>query len=173
MNDEIASSLVGKEAEIFARWGLGSAVDAAAGALPSHHDHCLGCGRANPHGHRLVARRDGDSAVVATHTFDSRHVGAPGVAHGGAVATVVDDLYGFALYLINELAVTRALTVEYLRPVVLGTTYQLRAQLDRREGRKLHLSATLVDPADRLTIRSEALFIVVDAEHFHRAGGQG
>lgn len=157
---------------VFESWGRGSAVQGESGVLPSHHDHCLGCGRSNPHGHRLAAHRDGDSAVVATHTFDVRHVGAPGIAHGGAVATVIDDLYGFALYLVNELAVTRSLTLDYLRPVLLGTPYRLRAQLDRREGRKLHLSATLVGPGDRLTVRSEALFIVVDADHFHHAGGQ-
>lgn len=173
MSDENAPPRGAMHAAVFASWGRGSAVQAEAGVLPSHHDHCLGCGRSNLHGHRLVARRDGDSAVVATHTFDVRHVGAPGIAHGGAVATVIDDLYGFALYLVGELAVTRSLTLEYLRPVLLGTPYRLRAHLDRCEGRKLHLSATLVDPADQLTVRSEALFIVVNAEHFHRAGGQG
>lgn len=156
---------------IFPSWGLGSEEQSEGGLLASHHDLCLGCGQDNPHGHHLIARREGSTAVFAEHVFDNRHVGAPGVAHGGAVATVVDDLYGFALYLVNELAVTRSLTVEYLRPVVLGTTYQLRAQVERREGRKLYLSAALTDDRGALTVRSEALFIVVSAEHFHRAGG--
>lgn len=171
MNDEGGLSRRVNGPSNFPSWGPGSEEQTEGGPLPSHHDHCLGCGRANPHGHHLIARREDSAAVVAEHVFDNRHVGAPGVAHGGAVATVIDDLYGFALYLVNELAVTRSLTVEYLRPVVLGTPYRLRAQVERREGRKLYLSAALTDDRGALTVRSEALFILVDAEHFHRAGG--
>lgn len=170
MNDQDPlSDEHGDRAAIFPSWLLAPAVGPEGEPLPSHHNDCLGCGQANPHGHHLVAHRDGATAVVAEHTFDARHVGAAGVAHGGAVATVLDDLYGFTLYLVGELAVTRHLTVEYLRPVVLGSPYQLRAQFDHRAGRKLHLSATLTDPHGQLTVRSEALFVVVDVAHFHRA----
>lgn len=88
--------------------------------LPPHHEQCLGCGPDNPHGHHLQVRRYGDG-VVAEHTFDNRHVGAPGIAHGGAVATVIDDLYGFLLYLVGAPAVTRQLTVDYRAPVMIGT----------------------------------------------------
>lgn len=155
---------------VFAAWESALDLGQEGRPLPPHHAGCLGCGPANPHGHHLEAHRDGDS-VVAEHVFDERHMGGPGVAHGGAVATVIDDLYGFALYLVRELAVTRSLTVDYLRPVVLGTTYRLRAQVDHRVGRKLHLSATLTDGQGQLTVRSEALFLIVDVEHFRRAGG--
>lgn len=152
---------------IFPGWGTDLDLTDADRPLPSHHEDCLGCGRANPHGHHLVVHRDGEDAVTAVHTFDERHVGAPGIAHGGAVATVLDDLFGFTLYLVNELAVTRSLSVEYVRPVRLGTAYQLRAHVGHREGRKLHLEATLTDALGQLVVRSEALFLVVDVEHFH------
>ena len=44
------------------------------------------------------------------------------------------------------------------------------AQVDRREGRSLHCSAALVDAAGRLTVRPDALFIVVDMDQSHRVG---
>lgn len=47
------------------------------------------------------------------------------------------------------------------------------AQVGRREGRRLHRFAALVDAADRLTVRSDALFIVGDMDQFHRAGVLG
>ena len=50
--------------------------------------------------------------MVAEVAFEDRHVGAPGIAHGGAVATVFDDLFGFLLYAVAELAVTRSLQVD-------------------------------------------------------------
>jgi acyl-coenzyme A thioesterase PaaI-like protein len=139
-------------------------------ALPSHHAQCLGCGAENPHGHHLVVTPDGQDAVAATHTFDARHVGAPGIAHGGAVATVFDDLYGFLLYSIGQLAVTRKLEVEYLSPVLLGVKYTLRARLVERIGRKIHMAATLEDANRDPAARSNALFVTVDIDHFKNHG---
>jgi len=135
-------------------------------ALPPHHAHCLGCGQDNPHGHQLVVSRDGDLRVAALHRFDERHVGAPGIAHGGAVATVFDDLYGFLLYAIGELAVTRELQVEYLGPVRLAQEYRLRASVDTRVGRKIRMAANLETLEGRLKATSRALFVTVGVEHF-------
>lgn len=133
--------------------------------LPAHHDHCLGCGPDNPHGHHLRATRHGEG-VQAWHTFDDRHVGAPGIVHGGAVATVIDDLYGFLLYLVGEPAVTRQLTIDYLAPVLIGTTYLLQADVTRREGRKLFVAATVTAPDGRPVAASTAVFVTVGVEHF-------
>ena len=135
--------------------------------LPHHHEGCLGCGPDNPHGHHLSVRRHGDG-VIATHTFDKRHVGAPGIAHGGALATVIDDLYGFLLYLTGGPAVTRTLEVNYLAPILLSVPYELTAEVTRRDGRKLFLSARVLDPAGRLVATSTALFLAVDVAHFEQ-----
>lgn len=133
--------------------------------LPPHHDGCLGCGLDNPHGHHLQVRRKGEG-VVAVHMFDDRHVGAPGIVHGGAVATVIDDLYGFLLYLVGTPAVTRQLTVDYLAPVLIGTTYALEAHVLEREGRKLFVTARLTGPGGHAVVTSRAVFVTVGVEHF-------
>ncbi|AVH24660.1 MULTISPECIES: PaaI family thioesterase [Nocardia] len=133
--------------------------------LPPHHPDCLGCGPANPHGHSLSVRRC-EGGVVAHHLFDQRHVGAPGIAHGGAVATVIDDLFGFLLYTVGELAVTRNLDMDYLAPVLLDTPYTLHAEVRSRHGRKLNLAARMEDLEGRSVTTATAVFIVVEAEHF-------
>ena len=133
--------------------------------FPPHHSNCLGCGPANPHGHHLSVLRCGDG-VVAHHTFDERHVGAPGIAHGGAVATVIDDLFGFLLYSVGELAVTRRLELDYLAPVLLFTPYTLHADVRSRDGRKFSLVARMFDAEGRSVAKGTALFIVVEVEHF-------
>lgn len=141
------------------------------GPLPAHHPLCLGCGTQNPHGHHLRVQRSGES-VVASHVFDARHVGAPGIAHGGAVATVFDDLFGFALYLVGELAVTRTLTVTYSRPVLLDTPYVLSAWVVSRTGRSLHIAGEIrAHHGSQAIARAEAEFVVVSLEHFTRARG--
>jgi acyl-coenzyme A thioesterase PaaI-like protein len=143
--------------------------------LPPHYPTCLGCGPEASAGYHLQVRRDGDD-VVAEHVFEDRHSGAPGIAHGGAVATVVDDVLGFLLYVVQAPGVTRRLEVDYLKPVLTGMRYVVRGRLDRREGRKIWVSCTCTDPDGVVAFRATGLFIVVELSHFSQAtsgGGQG
>jgi acyl-coenzyme A thioesterase PaaI-like protein len=144
------------------------------GVLPPHYPTCLGCGPDAPEGHHLQVRRDGDE-VVTEHVFEDRHSGAPGIAHGGAVATVVDDVLGFLLYVAKAPGVTRRLEVDYLRPVLTGVPYVVRGRIDRRDGRKLWVACEGTDPEGVVAFRAVGLFVVVDLSHFSQAttfGGQ-
>ena len=140
-------------------------VERVPGALPPHHPACFGCGPDSEYGLHVVNRRVGKE-VHATYAFSEKHAGAPGIAHGGAVAALVDDVCGGLLFLVQEPAVTRKLEVEYLKPVLVGVTYELAARVDRREGRKLFISCEGRDPAGTLTFRGGGLFLVVDLTHF-------
>jgi acyl-coenzyme A thioesterase PaaI-like protein len=115
-----------------------------------------------------VARRVGNE-VHCSYTFTSRHEGAPGIAHGGAVAALVDDVCGGLLFVVREPAVTRTLEVEYLEPVLVDVTYELVARVDRRDGRKLFITCEGRDPEGVLTFRGGGLFLVVDLAHFDKA----
>ena len=137
-------------------------------ALPPHHPACFGCGPESEYGLHVQNRRVGDE-VHATYTFSEKHAGAPGIAHGGVVAALVDDVCGGLLFLIREPAVTRTLEVEYLKPVLVGETYELVARVDRREGRKLFIACEGRDSTGVLTFRGGGLFLVVDMSHFETA----
>lgn len=145
-----------------------AAASADGGPLRAHSPRCLGCGPENPHGHHLEVHRVGDR-VLARHVFDARHVGGPGVAHGGAVAAVLDDLCGFVLYVAGQLAVTRHLSVDYVAPARLEVPYDLSGWLAHREGRKLFIRTQGHDPDGELAFNSEAVFLAVAPEHFVRA----
>lgn len=108
--------------------------------------------------------------VVAQVEFDDRQEGAPGLAHGGAVATVLDDVLGTVLLAHRRPAVTARLTVNYVRPVVLGRQLQAEAWLVGFEGRKARVAGFLVD-ASSVVAEAEALFVCVPAAHFEAAGG--
>jgi acyl-coenzyme A thioesterase PaaI-like protein len=138
------------------------------GALPPHHPACFGCGPEAEYGLHVVNRKVGDE-VHATYVFSEKHAGAPGIAHGGAVAALVDDVCGGLLFLVREPAVTRTLNVEYLKPVLVGVTYDLVAKVDRREGRKLFITCEGRDPSGTLVFRGGGLFLVVDLSHFDKA----
>jgi acyl-coenzyme A thioesterase PaaI-like protein len=151
-------------------------VDETDAPLPPHYPTCLGCGPDAPQGFRIEVRRDGDD-VVARHVFEERHSGAPGIAHGGAVAVVVDDVLGYLLYVVRAPGVTRRLEVDYLKPVLTGVPYDVRGRIDSRDGRKLWVSCECRAPDGVVAFRATGLFIVVDVSHFATAltsgGGQG
>jgi len=141
--------------------------------LPPHYPTCLGCGPDAPQGFHLQVRRDGDD-VVAEHVFEDRHSGGPGIAHGGAVATVVDDVLGYLLYVAGVPGVTRHLEVEYLRPVLVGARYVVRGRIESRDGRKLWVSCTGTAQDGTPSFSARGLFIAVDLSHFQVAtSGEG
>ncbi len=141
--------------------------------LPPHYPSCFGCGPECPAGLHVVARLDGDE-IVTTHVFAAHHSGAPGIAHGGLVAALVDDVMGYLLHVIREPGVTRRLQVDYLKPVLIGTPYDVRARVDRREGRKVFVSCEGTGPEGVRAFAATGLFIVVPLEHFDQGtGGSG
>lgn len=138
-------------------------------AMAPHSRGCMGCGPDNPAGLHLEVRRVGNE-VVTDVVFDHRHLGAPGLAHGGAVAAACDDLFGFVLFVVGAPAVTRSLTVEYRSPVRLGERLRVTAGMERRKGRKLYLVAEGVAADGAVRFTATALFVVVDIAHFERFG---
>ena len=140
--------------------------------LPPHYPTCLGCGPDSEQGFHLQVRREGDE-MVAEHVFEPRHGGAPGIVHGGAVATVVDDVLGFLLYVARVPGVTRKLEVEYLKPVLIGVSYTVRARLDELDGRKLWVSCEGTDPDGVVAFRGSGLFLAVGVEHFAQGSRSG
>ncbi|HEV2076124.1 MAG TPA: PaaI family thioesterase [Thermoleophilaceae bacterium] len=132
--------------------------------LPPHHPNCLGCGDENPASMGLRLRRDGDR-VRGEVTLDRRHEGAPGFAHGGAVATILDDALGSVLALVRVPAVTAKLEVNYRRPAFLGLRFEVEAWVSSREDRKRRLAGELREGGEPVA-DAAGLFIQVEVEHF-------
>ena len=136
------------------------------GALPPHFPTCFGCGpEAVGAGLRVAAHLEGDD-IVSTHSFGEQHSGAPGIAHGGLVAALVDELLGYVVWLRHEPAVTRTLELDYRQPVLIGVSYDLRARIDRVEGRKIFASCEGSTAGGAPTFRGEGLFVKVEPTHF-------
>jgi len=139
------------------------------GSIPPHRATCFGCGPDNPAGIGLRMRVDGDD-VRADLVFDERHGGAPGLAHGGAVAAALDDLFGGVLVVLESPAVTANLNVDFRAPVPLGKELALTARCTGMNGRKLTFHAT-VELDGALLAEATALFLRVDLAHFEAAHG--
>lgn len=137
-------------------------------ALPAHQPHCMGCGPENPAGMGLRLSIVGDR-VEGQVRFDRRQEGAPGFAHGGAVATVLDDALGSVLLVIRRPAVTANLNVDFRAPAFLHRDLDIEAWCENIDGRKLSLAGRLLD-GEHTVAEVRALFLEVDVQHFRRGG---
>ncbi|MHB8511714.1 MAG: PaaI family thioesterase [Actinomycetota bacterium] len=132
--------------------------------LPSHYQYCFGCGADHPTGLHVKMSAVGDR-VEGFFTVTEHHQGAPGLAHGGVIAAAMDEAMGFVLYLLETMAVTANLNVNYRKPVPVGSKLEIEGGVDRVDGRKIFVRMTgHVD--GELAVDSSALFLKVGVEHF-------
>jgi acyl-coenzyme A thioesterase PaaI-like protein len=117
-------------------------------------------GAANPMGLAALLWRDGDVACMQV-TLGNAFEGAPGRAHGGVVAALLDEVMGLMNVIHGAMAYTAQLDITYLAPTPVGAPIVARAWLARQDNRKLYVEATL--HADELLVASaKALFISID-----------
>ncbi|MCD0452328.1 PaaI family thioesterase [Actinocorallia sp. API 0066] len=131
-------------------------------------DGCFACGKDVTDGLRIErTSTDGDAVHGHFHVGD-KHQGAPGLAHGGLLATAMDEILGTAAWSLGRMAVTGRLETDYKIPVPVGATVHLKAWCTGVEGRKIYLRSEgrLNTPDGPVAVAAAALFIEVPAEHF-------
>lgn len=112
---------------------------------------------------------DGPDTAVFAVTCPPTYEGGPNVAHGGWTAAVFDDCIGHLPLLNRVRSVTAELTVSFVKPVPVGRELELRAWVDRREGRRWYLSAELVLRSTGAVLgRATGIWVTRDATHFDR-----
>ncbi|MGW0732663.1 PaaI family thioesterase [Streptomyces sp. NPDC002851] len=136
--------------------------------LGAHYEHCFGCGHGQSHGLHLAARAGEGVALTAEFTVKPEHQGAPGLAHGGVLATALDETLGSLNWLLRAIAVTGRLETDFVRPVPVGTVLHLQAEVTAVAGRKIYSTATgrIGGPDGPVAVRADALFIEVKVDHF-------
>ena len=135
--------------------------------IPPHHDPaCFGCGD-NPIGlHLPHPEREGADRYETTFSFDERHQGGPGLAHGGMVAALVDEACGLVATWYRFPMVTGRMFLRYRRPVpdqppAVGAR---AASRERRAGASS--SEARSGKADELLTEARLAFVHVPLEHF-------
>lgn len=121
-------------------------------------------GGANPMGLAAQLWRDGDVACMRV-TLGTAFEGAPGRAHGGVVAALLDEVMGLMNVIHGAMSFTAQLDVTYLAPTPVGEPIVARAWLARHDNRKRFVEATL-HAGDLLVASAKALFISIDRSTF-------
>jgi uncharacterized protein (TIGR00369 family) len=130
----------------------------------AHRNFCFACGKDNPHGMQLKFLLDDDGKHFICHfRLSNRFWGPPKHAHGGIIATILDEAMGKVNKLHHVMAVTSKMTVDYLKPVPLGKPLVAVGWEKSVRGRRHINLAEIRNPAGQVLARSQATFIAVDA----------
>ena len=138
-----------------------------------HHkipkNHCFGCGPDNPEGMRLnFVLGESNKSFVSRFKLSSRYVGPPGHAHGGIIATILDEAMGKVNKLRHVVALTREMKVEYLRPVPLGEPLVAEGREKYVRGREHINIAEIRNESGEVLARSRGKFIAIDPERMFK-----
>jgi uncharacterized protein (TIGR00369 family) len=128
-------------------------------------NYCFGCGLDNPDGMRLKFTYDKkNSRVIGRTRLAPRFAGPPGYAHGGIIATILDEAMAKLNKLHGVTAVTGHLAVDYLRPVPLAQPIRLEAHEVRTSGRRRFREAEIITSTGEVLARGQGIFITIDPE---------
>jgi uncharacterized protein (TIGR00369 family) len=107
-----------------------------------------------------------ETARQATCKFklSRRYTGPPGHAHGGIIATILDEAMGKVNRFRNVLALTSSMEIRYLKPVPLGKMLTVTGYEQAVEGRKHINIAEISNEAGEILARSTGTFIAIDPE---------
>ncbi len=133
--------------------------EARAGAL-NNDDHCFACGRKNPGGLGMRVEYAPAEAICRVTLADTFQ-GWAGIAHGGVVATLLDEIMAHAVLHFVGHGVTASLELRYLQPVPLGRELLVRGEVVEKGGRlvKARGSVALTEDGSPLA-RGEARFVL-------------
>ncbi len=128
-------------------------------------NNCFVCGQNNPDGMRLKFALDEKRQMfVCRFKLGKRYTGPPGHCHGGVIACILDDAMGKVNKLHQVVALTREMTVEYLKPVPLGKSLRVEGREVEVRGRKHINTAEILNEKDEVLARSRGIFIAIDPE---------
>jgi uncharacterized protein (TIGR00369 family) len=128
-------------------------------------NYCFACGQNNPDGMRLKFTLDEErQTFVCKFRLGKRYTGPPGHCHGGIIATILDDAMGKVNKLHHVIALTKEMTVQYLKPVPLDQPLHVEGREVSVNGREHINEAEIRNEKNEVLARSRGVFIAIDAE---------
>jgi len=128
-------------------------------------NHCFACGKDNPEGMRLKFFFDeGQHRAWCEVKLPRKYQGPPCHAHGGIIATLLDEAMGKVNKLRSVVALTSSMAIEFLKPVPLSKKLTVEGSEREVEGRRHFNVAEIRDEKGQVLARSQGVFIAVDPE---------
>jgi uncharacterized protein (TIGR00369 family) len=129
---------------------------------PNPTNKCFGCGGANGSGMKLTFEQDNvNRRIVGRFVLGEAYQGGGGMAHGGIIATLLDEAMGKVCRFREVRAVTAELTVEYLKPVKVDQEIVVEGFESEQKGRNLFLAGEIRNAEGQVLARGRGRFVVI------------
>ena len=108
---------------------------------------CFACGSLNEEGMRLVVHVERGRSWTEL-SLEPRFEGWAGIAHGGILCTILDEVMAWALVGEDNWGLTARLAVEFARPVPIGLPIRAEGVVTRSRRRLIDTSGQIASAAD-------------------------
>ena len=112
---------------------------------------CFACGELNEHGLQLVLHADAEGCWTEL-ALAPRFQGWEDVAHGGIVATLLDEVMAWSVIGRGTWGVTARLNLAFKRPIPIGTPIRAEGWVTDNRRRTIHTAGHVVDAATRAVL---------------------
>ncbi|MBU6427922.1 MAG: PaaI family thioesterase, partial [Cyanobacteria bacterium REEB65] len=125
----------------------------------SWHGSCLTCGtmEGDPEGVRYFVAEDG--SALAEVALTERFEGAPGHAHGGSLAAIMDETMGWAVWLAGYRALAAKLEIDYRVPTPLHVPLVCKGRILGTGNRSIRTAAEIYLPDGRMSAEAKGIFV--------------
>jgi uncharacterized protein (TIGR00369 family) len=128
-------------------------------------NRCFACGKDNPDGMHLKFYFDEKKRrAFSRFRLARRYQGPPGHAHGGIIATILDEAMGKVNKLRSVVALTSEMQIEYLKPVPLSQPLIAEGREQSVRGRRHVNIGEIRNDKNQVLARGRGVFVAVDAE---------
>jgi uncharacterized protein (TIGR00369 family) len=129
---------------------------------PNPTNRCFGCGGANDAGMKLTFAQDNEKRrIVGRFVLGERYQGGGGMAHGGIIATLLDEVMGKVCRFREVRAVTAELNVEYLKPVNVQNEIVVEGWETEQKGRNLFHVGEIRNVSGDVLARGKGRFVII------------
>ncbi len=111
------------------------------------NSYCFACGKSNPCGLKLSFNHS-EGKTTSEFTPARDHQGYKDMAHGGIIASILDEAMIQAALSEGITPVTAELRVRFRRPLPVGRKTLIEAEITRKGPRLIEACSRLLDPGD-------------------------
>lgn len=124
--------------------------------------HCFACGTLNESGMGLVLHVEPRRAWTDL-TLEQRFEGWDGIAHGGILCAVLDEVMAWSLVAEDNWGMTARMNVEFKKPVEIGRPIRAEGWITRSRRRIVDTAARIVDPTtDQVLATATGVYVAAD-----------
>ncbi len=123
-------------------------------------DYCFACGKDNPIGFQLDIQEEGEG-VRAVFQLRREYEGYQNIAHGGIIATLLDEMCAWACRKKGYEAVTGELKVRFKKPVSVGERVEVTGRIQERKRNLLICQSEVKNENGEVVAKALAKMVIV------------